>query len=96
MKTLRYSTQYKKDFKKYRNDPIKLAKLLEVFRMLENEIELPDGYRAHMLKGEYRGCMECHIEGDFLLIWIDGNIIDVLRIGSHSELFGKKNNLILE
>lgn len=90
MKTLRYSTQYKKDFKKYRNDPIKLAKLLEVFRMLENEIELPDGYRAHMLKGEYRGCMECHIEGDFLLIWIDGNIIDVLRIGSHSELFGKK------
>jgi mRNA interferase YafQ len=34
--------------------------------------------------------MECHIEGDFLLIWIDGEIIDLLRIGSHSELFGKK------
>jgi mRNA interferase YafQ len=90
MKTLRYSTQYKKDFKRYRNDPAKLAKLLEVFRMLENEIELPEGYKAHMLKGEYKGCMECHIEGDFLLIWIDGDIINVLRIGSHSELFGKK------
>lgn len=90
MKTLRYSTQYKKDFKRYRNDPVKLAKLLEVFRMLENEIELPDGYRAHMLKGEYKGCMECHVEGDFLLIWINGDAIDVLRIGSHSELFGKK------
>lgn len=90
MKALRYSTQYKKDFKRYRNDPVKLAKLLEVFRMLENEIELPEGYKAHMLKGEYKGCMECHIEGDFLLIWIDGDIINVLRIGSHSELFGKK------
>lgn len=90
MKTLRYSTQYKKDFKRYRNDPVKLSKLLEVLRMLENEIELPEGYKAHMLKGEYKGCMECHIEGDFLLIWIDGDIINVLRIGSHSELFGKK------
>lgn len=90
MKTLRYSTQYKKDLKRYRNDPAKLSKLLEVLRMLENEIELPEGYKAHMLKGEYKGCMECHIEGDFLLIWIDGDIINVLRIGSHSELFGKK------
>lgn len=45
MKTLRYSTQYKKDFKRYRNNPSKLAKLLEVFRMLEKEIELPAKYR---------------------------------------------------
>lgn len=35
--------------------------------------------------------MECHIQGDFLLIWIDRttNDIDLLRLGSHSELFGK-------
>lgn len=41
-----------------------------------------------MLKGEYMGCMECHIEGDFLLIWVDAEtgIIEVLRLGSHSEL----------
>lgn len=34
--------------------------------------------------------MECHVEGDFLLIWIDeaSNTIGVLRLGSHSELFG--------
>lgn len=43
-----------------------------------------------MLKGDYKGCMECHVEGDFLLIWIDENEnqIGVLRLGSHSELFG--------
>ncbi|MDR3141751.1 MAG: type II toxin-antitoxin system YafQ family toxin, partial [Tannerellaceae bacterium] len=31
----------------------------------------------------------CHIEGDFLLIWLDENsdFIEILRIGSHSELF---------
>jgi mRNA interferase YafQ len=33
--------------------------------------------------------MECHIEGDFLLIWLDeySDIIEILRLGSHSELF---------
>lgn len=33
--------------------------------------------------------MECHIEGDFLLIWFDeeNNIIALFRLGSHSELF---------
>ena len=33
--------------------------------------------------------MECHIEGDFLLIWFDPHfdIINLVRLGSHSELF---------
>lgn len=92
MKQLHYSTQYKKDFKRYRNNPSKLSKLLEVFRILENEIELPEKYKAHVLIGEYKDCMECHIEGDFLLIWFDegSDVIEILRLGSHSELFGKK------
>lgn len=44
-----------------------------------------------MLTGDYNGCMECHIEGDFLLIWIDPNTdeIDLVWLGSHAELFGK-------
>jgi mRNA interferase YafQ len=89
MKTLRYSTQYKKDFKRYKNQPKKLQKLLEVFRMLENEEKLPKELRAHQLTGQYKNCMECHIEGDFLLIWFDeySEFINILRLGSHSELF---------
>lgn len=44
-----------------------------------------------MLSGDYSGYMECHIENDFLLIWIDETteIVKLVRIGSHSELFGK-------
>ena len=89
MKILRYSTQYKKDFKKYRNQPKKLEKLLDVLIILENGEELPVELKAHKLSGQYKDCMECHIEGDFLLIWFDenNNIIDLLRLGSHSELF---------
>ena len=89
MKILRYSTQYRKDFKKYKHHPKKIQKLLEVFRLLENEQELPKELKAHRLVGKYKDCIECHIEEDFLLIWFDtnSNIIQVLRLGSHSELF---------
>ena len=89
MKAIKYSGQFKKDFKKYRNDKTKVEKLLEVFRMLENEIELPEKYKLHKLIGNYKGCWECHIDGDFLLIWIDetSQIIKVVRLGSHSDLF---------
>lgn len=91
MKILKPSTQYKKDLKRIRSNPQKAAELLKVLKMLENEIPIPAENRPHMLKGDYNGCMECHIQGDFLLIWLDEEFdeIDLVRLGSHSELFGK-------
>ncbi len=90
MKILRFSSQYKKDAKRFRNQPKKMEKVVEILGMLRDEIPIPQEYSPHMLKGDYKGCMECHVEGDFLLIWIDEteNQIGVLRLGSHSELFG--------
>ena len=89
MKNLHYSTKFKKDIKKYRNQPKKVDKLMVVLRLLENEEALPPELKAHFLKGEYKDCMECHIENDFLLIWLDKSrdIIEVVRLGTHSELF---------
>ncbi len=89
MKKLKPSSQFKKDLKRIRNNPRKSAALLEVLKLLEMEIELPKEYKPHMLTGDYAGCMECHIQGDFLLIWIDRNTdeINLMRLGSHSELF---------
>lgn len=90
MKILRFSSQYKKDAKRFRNQPKKMEKVVEILGMLRDEIPIPPEYSPHMLKGDYKGCMECHVEGDFLLLWIDEteNQIGVLRLGSHSELFG--------
>lgn len=92
MKKLRPSTQYKKDLKRIRNNPKKATELLVVLKLLENELPIPQSYKPHMLTNDYAGCMECHIQGDFLLIWIDQttNDIDLVRLGSHSELFGKR------
>ncbi len=54
MKTLRYSTQYKKDFKRYRNNPAKLEKLLAVIRMLERGETVPPHYKPYWLTGNYK------------------------------------------
>ena len=92
MKRLFPSTQYRKDYKRYRNNPIKVAALKEVLDMLANEQPIPAEYLPHPLHGNYKGCIECHILGDFLLIWFDpkSDIIELVRLGSHSELFGKQ------
>ena len=89
MKKLQPTTQYRKDYKRIKNNPKKVEALKEVLEMLIHEQPIPADYLPHMLHGEYKGCMECHVQGDFLLIWFDeeNDMIELVRLGSHSELF---------
>ncbi|MBO6050969.1 MAG: type II toxin-antitoxin system YafQ family toxin [Bacteroidales bacterium] len=89
MKKIFPSSQYKKDYKRYRHQPNKLTALRLVIDILANDQPIPPEYNPHTLHGRYDGCMECHIQGDFLLIWFDpsSNIIELVRLGSHAELF---------
>ena len=91
MKKLKQSTQYKKDLKRYLNKPSKMVALRIITESLQKTGIVPVEYGPHKLYGEYKGCMECHIEDDFLLIWIDEatDIVKLLRLGTHHELFGK-------
>lgn len=91
MKSVFYTSQARKDLKRIRNDLGKMQKLQRVLGMLAEGLVLPSTYRAHRLVGQYKGCLECHIEGDFLLVWIDEerDVIEIVRIGSHSEIFGR-------
>ena len=89
MKELKITSQFKKDLKKYQNKPKKIEKLKIVLSFLQQDITIPQEYKPHRLLGNYKDCMECNIENDTLLIWIDENtnIIKLLRLGTHSELF---------
>lgn len=52
--------------------------------------ELSAKYKDHALTGNYKGCRECHITPDWLLIYeIDGNelFLYLTRTGTHSDLF---------
>lgn len=89
MKTLKFSHQFKKDFKRYRHDVKKLTVLKTIFNYLEQGEDIPPQFHPHSLAGEYSGCMECHVGPDFLLIWRDEttDTVYIMRLGSHSELF---------
>ena len=86
---LKITSQFKKDLKRIQNKPDKIIHLKEVLQQLEEEGMLPEKYKPHKLVGDYAGFMECHIENDLLLIWLDPeeNIIKLVRLGTHSELF---------
>lgn len=91
MKEIKAAKSFKKDLKRFANQPKKLKELFEfVDKYLRTGRPIPPKYRPHMLIGDYAGHMECHIESDYLLIWIDEetNIVKLIRIGTHSELFG--------
>ncbi|GHV00397.1 hypothetical protein FACS189483_10440 [Spirochaetia bacterium] len=44
--------------------------------------------REHELSGNFKGYTECHIQGDWVLIYKFGEgVIRFARTGSHSDLF---------
>ena len=68
MKTLKITTQFKKDLKRYKNRPKVIEKLESILGLLQNELPIPEENKPHPLTGNYRGYMECHVENDTLLV----------------------------
>ncbi|MCL1787371.1 MAG: type II toxin-antitoxin system YafQ family toxin [Defluviitaleaceae bacterium] len=88
MKNPVYSTRFKKEYKASIKRGLDIAKLDEILIQLLKGIPLPPSNRDHPLQGNYSGCRECHIQGDWLLIYRhDGNDIVFVRTGTHSDLF---------
>src|SRR3546814_9394242 len=56
--------------------------------LIANDAPLGPEWLDHALKGDRLDHRECHIGGDFLLIYtIEGNLVNFVRAGTHSELF---------
>lgn len=83
------SSRFKKDLKRYQNQPAKVSALKSVLEQLRDKGTVDASLKPHSLTGEYKDCMECHIQSDFLLIWIDTAKLQIklVRLGSHSDLF---------
>ena len=88
MLKITYTSQFQRDFKKYKNNEKIKNELITVINILINEDILPTKYKAHMLKGDKLGCHECRIAPDVLLIYrISEGVLILIRMGSHSNLF---------
>ena len=90
MLTIRYQAAFKRDYKRIRKRGYDTKLLERVITLLACEQPLPPEYKDHPLIGDYRGCRECHIASDWLLIYevVEGDLVLYLtRTGTHSDLF---------
>jgi mRNA interferase YafQ len=86
------STRFKKDPKKYQNQPKEYQTIFEVVdKLAENgHVNIPFEMKPHRLKGGYHGYWESHLFPDLLLIWGESESpaeIYLVRVGSYADLF---------
>ena len=94
MRTIRYTNQFRRDYKreksgKSRQYSASLDKeLMSVVELLAADTQLPENKRDHPLGGEWKDHRDCHIRPDLVLIYRkpDREHLDLVRLGSHSEL----------
>ncbi len=86
-----YTRVFLKDWQRLshsgRYDMVRLKEA--VLLLIANDAPLGPEWLEHPLKGEWADHRECHVGGDFLLIYqLDANRINFVRAGTHAELFG--------
>ena len=82
--------KFKKSLKLAKKRGLDLKLLDKVITMLQNDIPPEEKYRDHELKGKYQGFRECHIQPDWLLIYLNENDVLTLTLvdtGTHADLF---------
>ncbi|WP_018634421.1 type II toxin-antitoxin system YafQ family toxin [Neomegalonema perideroedes] len=85
-----YTKEFKRDWERLsRSGRYDMKRLKEAMLLLiSNEAPLSAEWLDHPLKGDWKNARECHIGGDFLLIYrIDNESIQFARAGTHAELF---------
>ena len=93
MRTIERTNAFKRDFTREKRGQHgrDLDKTLsEVVVLLVNDRSLPEKQRDHSLGGEWHDFRECHLRPDLLLIYRrpTKDVLQLVRLGSHSELFG--------
>ena len=84
-----FQNQFKRDMKIQSYELFLTEEWNEVTGALRNGVAMKEKYCDHDLKGKWLGFRECHIKPDLLLIYKKrDNCIQLVRIGSHSELYG--------
>lgn len=90
MRTTKRTKQFKKDYKRVRagerGDDLD-DQLAAILGSLVEDAELPDRAHDHALTGPWKDFRDCHVFPDVVLIYRKhGEALELVRLGSHSEL----------
>ncbi|MCL2323247.1 MAG: type II toxin-antitoxin system YafQ family toxin [Oscillospiraceae bacterium] len=87
---LKKTTQFRKDLKHMIKRGLNISLLDDVIQTIRKQEPLDPKHFDHELSGDYSGFRECHIQSDWLLIYLVDKknlILTASRTGSHSDLF---------
>ena len=85
-----YTKQFNKDIQRGKKRGKDLKRLKEIVCLLIEEKSLPAKNKDHKLGGDFNECRECHIEPNWLLVYMVNKkekTIIFERTGTHSDLF---------
>lgn len=91
MRTIEYTTQFKRDYKreaKGKHRIILKSLFVKIIDLLARDMPLAAKHRDHALSNNWHDHRDCHIKPDLVLIYRkpDTEILQLVRLGSHSEL----------
>jgi mRNA interferase YafQ len=91
MRTIRYANRFKRDYRREkagRHSKTLDADLAQAVDLLKADTPLPRRYFDHPLSGDWTDHRDCHIKPDLVLIYRKPDVahLDLVRLGSHSEL----------
>lgn len=90
MYNIEYTGAFRKDVKRCAKRGLDMKLLYNAISILARDGKLPPEYRPHILSGKYSGIWECHIKGDWLMIWRQNDDrleLLMLNTGTHSDIF---------
>ncbi len=91
MRKIEHTGQFKRDYKresKGRHRQSLSADLADLLALLAADKPLPERFHDHGLTGEWSDHRDCHVKPDLVLIYRkpDNQVLQLVRLGSHSEL----------
>ncbi|MBR6199210.1 MAG: type II toxin-antitoxin system YafQ family toxin [Spirochaetales bacterium] len=90
MLDLRFTVQFKKDYKLAQKSGYDLSEFETLVNRLRNQQPLDVKYKDHPLKGKLKNHRDFHLHPDLVVIYrICQNelILEMVRMGTHAELF---------
>ena len=85
--------KFKKGLKLAKKRGLDIKLLEDIVDKLQNGIPLEEKHRDHELKGKFKGFWECHIQPDWLLMYLiedDVLVLTLVDTGTHSDMFKVK------
>ena len=90
MYEIEYTTKFRRSFKKCIKRGLDANIFKRAIMLLQTSGTLPVEYRPHKLSGKYAGYWECHLQPDWLMIWLQDDhklVLHLIATGTHADLF---------